>query len=606
MSILPTGHASVSPSGSTRWRDFDVTDEEVVSYPLIEHGAREITRRLLEDVKSSVLRWKQLLDRLSDIPDEDLDSLLVQLRESVQMIINENDRTALWNHIRKVMNHHREFPEAEWSLGEDKVSQLEKVYTLITPHDPIQQIGWLFNHGVALARPTSDWEKNEQLVATARKKESVQLLKGHGIDAVFELAGAVVDAWALGRAIAHGDIEPEQLAVIVERGLRSHDVKHQQMAQGAIGARAKPQDPWFESLVKKAVHNDWGSEPLMLILQSLRPSKWTWLLAREAGEDADREYWRTVEVRGIDASEEETGLVVTKLLDAGRAREVISFIGNKNRLVRLSTKELIQVLQKAAVQPFIGQSDHNSGVMFQYYLEQTLSHLDLATDVVESDMLAIELAYLPILEHSKRPPKVIPKAMAESPELFVHILCAIFRPSPDSGIVEEIACEAERVSHTATQAFNILRIWDVIPGTGPDGKISQNALDKWVKHARKLAKSRGRGEIADQRIGEVLAHSPVGEDGIWPALEVRELIETLRSEHVETGFAIGRQNHRGVTTRLLREGGSQERALAAQYRAYAAATAFEWHRTSAVLNVIADGYETEAKLHDESANRLDW
>lgn len=605
-SILPSGHDSVSPSGSTRWRDFNTTAEEIVTYPLIRQGAREITRRLLEDVGSSVMRWEQLLDRLTDIPLEDMDSLLAQLRESEKVITEDIDRTALWNHLRKVMNHHREFPEAEWSLDEDKILELEKVYTLLTPHDPIQRISWLFNYGVTLARPMSDWEKNEQLVTETRTKESVQLLMEHGVDAVFELAHRVTDARAIGWAIIYGNVAQDVLAVIVERGLRSEDVKHQQMAQGAIGARTNLQDAWFESLVKSAVQNGWGHESVMLIFQSLRPARWIWALAADTGEDVDRDYWQTVQVNGIESSADEVEFVVSKLISTGRVHDAIHFIGAKNRLFELSTADLIHVLREAAIQPYPVNADRNAGVMFQYYLEQILRHLDAATDVAESDLLALEVAYLPILEHSKRPPKIIPKAMAENPELFVHIICAIFRPSPESGIIEEVAGDPDRVRHAATQAFNILRIWDVIPGTGPDGKISQNALDKWVKTARKLAKDKGRGLIADQKIGEVLAHSPIGEDGIWPVLEVRELIEALRSEHIEIGFAIGHRNHRGVTTRLVREGGSQEREHAARFKAYAAATAFEWHRTSAILNVIAADYETEAKMHDDSVDKLDW
>ncbi len=39
------------------------------------------------------------------------------------------------------------------------------------------------------------------------------------------------------------------------------------------------------------------------------------------------------------------------------------------------------------------------------------------------------------------------------------------------------------------------------------------------------------------------------------------LIESLRSEQLEIGFAIGHGNQREVTSRLLREGGAQEREL---------------------------------------------
>lgn len=98
----------------------------------------------------------------------------------------------------------------------------------------------------------------------------------------------------------------------------------------------------------------------------------------------------------------------------------------------------------------------------------------------------------------------------------------------------------------------------------------------------------------------------MGNDDIWPALEIRELIETVRSEHMEIGFVVGQRNRRGVTTRALRAGGIQERDLASRYYAYSKATALEWPRTSTALKEIAQGYEVEAKMHDDSVEKLDW
>lgn len=98
----------------------------------------------------------------------------------------------------------------------------------------------------------------------------------------------------------------------------------------------------------------------------------------------------------------------------------------------------------------------------------------------------------------------------------------------------------------------------------------------------------------------------IGEDDIWPAIPVRELVETVRSNHVETGIVLGRQNRRGVTSRLPRDGGKQERDLVALYRKYSKSTALEWPRTSAVLERIASAFEEFGRWHDEDAERLDW
>jgi len=69
---------------------------------------------------------------------------------------------------------------------------------------------------------------------------------------------------------------------------------------------------------------------------------------------------------------------------------------------------------------------------------------------------------------------------------------------------------------------------------------------------------------------------------------------------------MGKSNRRGVTTRAMGAGGEQERKLAQQYREWSKAAAFDWPRTSAILENLAKSYDHKAKVHDEDAERLDW
>jgi len=131
-------------------------------------------------------------------------------------------------------------------------------------------------------------------------------------------------------------------------------------------------------------------------------------------------------------------------------------------------------------------------------------------------------------------------------------------------------------------------------------------LENWVKEARKLLNSSGRGEIGDSKIGEILSASRREPDQPWPPTPVREIIEMVRSRALESGFEIGVYNRRGVTVRLPHDGGGQERALAEVYRRDAAALRFDWPRTSACLDRISTTYEVDAAREDLSAEQRDW
>lgn len=86
---------------------------------------------------------------------------------------------------------------------------------------------------------------------------------------------------------------------------------------------------------------------------------------------------------------------------------------------------------------------------------------------------------------------------------------------------------------------------------------------------------------------------------------MRDVIDLFRSKPMIEGFQTGKQNRRGATSRMPRDGGNLERQEAAQYRSWAKAIAEHPH-TAKALNALADSYEDQARWHDERAERLDW
>lgn len=196
--------------------------------------------------------------------------------------------------------------------------------------------------------------------------------------------------------------------------------------------------------------------------------------------------------------------------------------------------------------------------------------------------------------------------MADKPEFFVEILCVIYRPSEESGIIEE-RDQSEDAKARATQAYRLLDSWEMpIPGQTEKG-IDPTVLADWVILVRQLSKKLGRIEVADTQIGQMLAHAPQDKDGIWPPFAVRELLEKVKSEDLERGLHIGVINSRGATCRSLGAGGAQERVLSAKYKAFAQADALiKYPRAIALLNQIADDYEAQARWHDEQADRQQW
>jgi hypothetical protein len=99
----------------------------------------------------------------------------------------------------------------------------------------------------------------------------------------------------------------------------------------------------------------------------------------------------------------------------------------------------------------------------------------------------------------------------------------------------------------------------------------------------------------------MLAFAPTdSEDNVWPAKSVRDVIEECASDEIERGMSISRFNMRGVFHKAIYEGGREERAFAAQYKAWAESSA-AWPRTGAMLRRIAQDWERHAEQADTRA-----
>ena len=145
----------------------------------------------------------------------------------------------------------------------------------------------------------------------------------------------------------------------------------------------------------------------------------------------------------------------------------------------------------------------------------------------------------------------------------------------------------------------------IIPGRTEQGVVDYEALTIWVNEARRLCTERGRGEIGDDMIGQLLSRAPVGDDGIWPCEPVRELLEQINSQNMGNGFAVGTHNLRGVTSRSVFDGGTQERTLSGEFRRPANGIGARWPTTAGLLRRIAESYEREAQWHDRDAEERD-
>jgi hypothetical protein len=214
-------------------------------------------------------------------------------------------------------------------------------------------------------------------------------------------------------------------------------------------------------------------------------------------------------------------------------------------------------------------------------------------------LIQMEFALVPALGFDGRPHlKALYEAITSRLELFAELVCLAYRPDHrehprDTSIESEVA---------ATEfAYMALGNCRRQPGTAPDGSIDADACIRFVDEARELCRKQDRLIMGDQTLGQILAHAPVGEDGIWPGQPARDILNRPEMDQVRCGFFTGAINKRGMTIRSPYDGGDQERALAQDYRHNSTVLQSSHPCLAATLDDLARSYEAEGRRKDDAA-----
>jgi hypothetical protein len=119
---------------------------------------------------------------------------------------------------------------------------------------------------------------------------------------------------------------------------------------------------------------------------------------------------------------------------------------------------------------------------------------------------------------------------------------------------------------------------------------------------RPSAADRRRAKVGDKTIGRILAHAPADSQGIWPPEPVRDLIEELGCDDLESGLLDGKIST-GLLIRSPDCGGDADRAAAAQFRRWAGQATSQW-RTAALLRTLAKYMEERARSQDRFSQEI--
>jgi addiction module HigA family antidote len=544
-----------------------------------------------------------LVERSQGMPDADQQRVWALVTEWIATKPSDAARQQLRERVRKAAFTRRARIRGVKQPMKDRARE---VYARLIPADLVMRHLWLFaQHWVdesadELDDETLDYHKREARISASRKAALAEIWETLGYAGILCLCEYSAAESAIGWQLADGAMSQAEWEPFLDRLLGQAAppavTKIDHVLLGFL-SRLNPETrhSLLTRMLARYVTEDQPEKAIRLLkCAPFRAATWAHLkVLPEAWRDR---YWRETYVRWEDQDETEFNTLVDRLLDVQRPRA--AFAAVHMGFKKVETRRLVRLLREVATST-AEPAEHFQ--LAQYGVSDAFKSLKERPDMDEMVLAQLEFTYSSALEHTEYGIPTLQSALAEDPRLLMQLISLVYRRKDDGEDPPEwmIADEEQRKSAAMT-AYGILRHASRTPGTEKDGSINVAKLRRWVDDMHALGVRYGRAEIVDHVVGEILARCPPAPDGVWPCEPVRQVVDAIASEEVAKGMYIGRHNARGAGFRG--PGGNDERALAAQYRGWARAVAFQYPFTSKFLEEMARSYDDEAVWHDMESN----
>lgn len=582
--MLSPGGVIVEPCEPV-YRDWDVK-KSYFQVDEVELCIHELVQIMLSFAECLLDRWLWLLSILELISQEDRLRVLELLSETIDRgCWCADDLFEIWSLISSTVRQCQATPWVVGSLSVEELQPFIDVMKKIEPYDDPRRFAWLFdNEGRIVVSGLTMFDAGFSDCLWDMRSDAIRVVVGWGVEKLRFFVQNVKDPVVAGLCIAREapELEPEILTWLGDEsaGLyksASAFVQYVSVERGIA---------WVSEVLRSSLLTREGSKRFVAALPA---EKAYWELVSEFEPLLAQAYWECMNVTAIEREGREQA--VDLFLERGCVSQAIALLWF---MLHDGPEPTLERIVEALV-CLIGASDQVGGRGLSNMVADLLSWLE-RMEPPPPELAMLEFQYFDYLPNHE-PSNALYEYLGSNFVEFARLVSSVFLADSN-----ENSEEIQRVYKQ--RCFNVLFHWRRLPGLRADGSVDGVYLAYWVDGARQLLRADEDEHNYDGQIGEVLASSPDGNDGMWPAEAVRDLIESLRKPQLERGLFRGRLNRRGVTFRGAYEGGAQETALAARYRAQAREMDARWPRTAALLRGLAEEYEKEADRQNAEAEQL--
>ena len=477
-----------------------------------------------------------------------------------------------------------------------QVSRAKDMYDKLEPEDLIWKHAWLFRNGWVewswedIHEDDHDFEARDKRISVLREAAILEVLDKEGTPGVVRLALSGGASHIVGNNLAKFLNDDEARLAFIRDIMCEGDFLSSRQLQFLLDGFLFALGAGKAIELIETLRAELSEEQLVRLLCLCSFGERVWQAVEASSKSVTEAYWRDVSASWARQSEQELRYAVTKLLIAKRGLSALQLVHLD--LKSIESDQLCAILQAI---PSSSEVDRRTSAMDRHSIEEIFKLLNARSSVARDKMASLEFLYLELFRFDEGK---IPNLEAEvnaNPAMFCEAISMAYRGKDEQRDLEV----TEERKRAAGNARTFLSALSSVPGVDEDGLINADELKSWVLEARRISEKTGHRSMLDYKIGELMAHAPAGEDGVWPSEPVREAVNELYSSDMERGITIGRSNLRGAVWRG--EGGAQERELADQYEGWAKACEYDHPRMAAVLREMADEYNREAEWQDSEA-----
>lgn len=582
-SLLPGRHSTTSGTHKPTWRGTIPDDwEKGVTNGEYWEQSRFCAELIVDQAGFDVTKLTLLAGNFDHLPQPASEHLSEKLLSEECLNLSEQERMPLWAALCKLINHHRRFPDAEWSLSEESLLPLEKIASQLSPKIPSLRYQRLFSEADSyLYEGDGDWREEQEKLFQIRKAAVGEILEEGGLAKVLEFASTVSNAHLVGGVLA--DLEqPEFDTELLPSLLDMEDKKLWSMISTyAWRKKFLGGWQWFDDLDKTT----WNPKQIALLLCALPFEREAWERAEKLLDKHEEEYWKNTSANTYE-TEDETEVALSKLLHFGRPNAVIEGL-------------MRDIFQKKSINPELAcdallaivQLDESAERIDSYHITEIIKSLQQNEATDKDKLFHVEWSYVPFLDrHSDVSPITLENKLAADPDFFCELIQLIYRAEGEEPKEEP----TEQRRNIASNAYRLLSTWSIIPGSSSNTEFNPEAFIKWLNTVEKIVKASGHYDVALIQLGDVLVNSPAGPDGLWIHPTIAEAMNSKERSSLRDGYRTGVYNSRGVHT--VDPEAKPERALAEKYRQRAEEIEnVGYQRVATTLRELAASYDREAE-----------